>query len=42
MNLKYLLLVITAALLFSCDLEQLPQDTTSKGPVFSAVVIAFA
>lgn len=36
MNLKYLLLVITAALLFSCDLEQLPQDTTSKGPVFSS------
>jgi hypothetical protein len=37
MKIKYLGIVIIALLLFSCELEQIPQDTTSKQAVFGSV-----
>lgn len=36
MKIKYLFFVIIALLLFGCDLEQIPQDTTSKAAVFGS------
>ena len=34
MKIKYLGLILITTLFFGCDLEQIPQDTTSKDAVF--------
>jgi hypothetical protein len=36
MKIQYLFFVIIALLLFGCELEQIPQDTTSKSAVFGS------
>jgi hypothetical protein len=36
MKIRYLFFVIIALLLFGCELEQIPQDTTSKSAVFGS------
>jgi hypothetical protein len=36
MKLKYIFILFTAILLVGCDLEELPQATTSKGPIFGS------
>lgn len=36
MKLKYILCLFTAIIFISCDLDQIPQDTTSKNAVFSS------
>jgi hypothetical protein len=36
MKIKYFILIIITALVASCDLEQLPQDTASKNAVFGS------
>ena len=36
MKLKYIFLLVTATLLASCDLEELPEATTTKGPIFGS------
>ncbi|MBD2700207.1 RagB/SusD family nutrient uptake outer membrane protein [Spirosoma sp. BT702] len=35
MKLKYILILLTTVFFTSCDLEELPEATTSKGPIFS-------
>ncbi|WP_028665765.1 RagB/SusD family nutrient uptake outer membrane protein [Runella zeae] len=36
MKLKYILVLLAAVFLVSCDLEELPEATTSKGPIFGS------
>lgn len=36
MKIQYLYFIVISILLFSCDLEQIPQDTTSKDAVFGS------
>lgn len=36
MNLKYIFVLLSAVLFTGCDLEELPEATTSKGPIFSS------
>lgn len=36
MKLKYILILLVSALFMGCDLEELPEATTSKGPIFGS------
>lgn len=36
MKLKYSLIILLAAFCFSCDLEELPEATSTKGPIFGS------
>ena len=36
MKLKYIFIVLSACLFWGCDLEELPEATTTKGPIFGS------
>ncbi len=36
MKLKYIILLLTTTIFVSCDLEELPEATTTKGPIFGS------